>query len=208
MLKTMPDLEVYKAMQYIGKISNLSIRGDILPARLPMGSLIISMVLVSTVLISPALAAPAVAQPAQGHDKHAAIQLPATTRTPKVSPYHVVSVQSRTREYFQSAWGVNNLQVHMTASGNLIRFSYGVTDPVRAMGLGDIHATPFMYGQRSHALLRIPVMEKVGQLRQSGVPVAGKEYWMVFSNKGSLVKPGDRVNVVIGSFHADGLLVE
>jgi hypothetical protein len=31
---------------------------------------------------------------------------------------------------------------------------------------------------------------------------------MVFSNKGNLVKPGDRVNVVIGTFHADGLMVE
>jgi len=29
-----------------------------------------------------------------------------------------------------------------------------------------------------------------------------------FSNKGNLVKAGDRVNVMIGTFHADGLLVE
>jgi hypothetical protein len=31
---------------------------------------------------------------------------------------------------------------------------------------------------------------------------------MVFSNKGDLVKRGDRVNVIIGSFHADGMMVE
>jgi hypothetical protein len=31
---------------------------------------------------------------------------------------------------------------------------------------------------------------------------------VVFSNKGNLVRPGDRVNVMIGAFHADGLLVE
>jgi hypothetical protein len=30
----------------------------------------------------------------------------------------------------------------------------------------------------------------------------------MFSNKRNLVRAGDRVNVVIGSFHADGLLVE
>jgi hypothetical protein len=30
----------------------------------------------------------------------------------------------------------------------------------------------------------------------------------VFSNKGNLVKRGDRVNVMIGAFHADGLMVE
>jgi hypothetical protein len=57
-------------------------------------------------------------------------------------------------------------------------------------------------------VLKIPVMDKVGQLRQSGTPQAGQEYWMVFSNKGNLIKRGDRVNVMIGSFHADGLVVE
>jgi hypothetical protein len=30
----------------------------------------------------------------------------------------------------------------------------------------------------------------------------------VFSNKGDLIKRGDRVNVAIGMFHADGLVVE
>jgi hypothetical protein len=54
----------------------------------------------------------------------------------------------------------------------------------------------------------IPELEKVGKLRQTGTPEAGKAYWMAFSNKGRLVKRGDRVNVVIGSFHADGLVVD
>ena len=39
-------------------------------------------------------------------------------------------------------------------------------------------------------------------------PVAGKSYWMAFSNKGRLVKRGDRVTVVIGPFRADGLVVD
>jgi len=51
-------------------------------------------------------------------------------------------------------------------------------------------------------------MENVGQLRQSAPPEAGKSYWMVFSNKGRLVKRGDHVSVVIGAFHADGLMVD
>jgi len=33
-------------------------------------------------------------------------------------------------------------------------------------------------------------------------------YWMAFSNKGRVVKRGDRVNVLIGSFQANGLTVE
>jgi hypothetical protein len=45
-------------------------------------------------------------------------------------------------------------------------------------------------------------------LRQSADPQEGKSYWMAFSNKGRLVKRGDRVNVVIGQFHADGLVID
>jgi hypothetical protein len=51
-------------------------------------------------------------------------------------------------------------------------------------------------------------MDKIGQLRQSGLPESGKTYWMVFSNKGNLVKRGHRVGVVIGEFRANGLAVE
>lgn len=126
----------------------------------------------------------------------------------KASPYRPVSVPNSAREYYQAVWGVDRMLVRRTASGNLIRFSYRVTDAARATVVNDNHATPYMYGQRSSALLHVPVMDKVGELRQSGVPEATKNYWMVFSNKGDLVKTGDRVNVIIGSFRADGLIVE
>jgi hypothetical protein len=126
----------------------------------------------------------------------------------KHSPYHGVNITEKAKTYYQSQWGVDHLRAQRTASGNLIRFSYRVVDPGRATPLGDKKATPYMYGLRSRAMLQIPVMDKVGALRQSGTPVAGKEYWMTFSNKGEPVKKGDRVNVVIGPFHVDGLAVE
>ncbi len=53
-----------------------------------------------------------------------------------------------------------------------------------------------------------PTLEKVGQLRQSSTPEPGKSYWMAFSNPGRRVKRGDRVDVVIGQFRADKLVVE
>ena len=135
---------------------------------------------------------------------------PAVARPPtrKASPYRPASVTNSAKDYYQSVWGIDNLLVQGTASGNLIRFSYRVTDPARAKSLNDKRATPYLIGQRSRAMLQIPVMEKVGQLRQTGTPEAGRQYWMVFSNKGNLVKSGDRVNVIIGLFHADGLKVE
>ena len=54
----------------------------------------------------------------------------------------------------------------------------------------------------------VPLMEKVGQLRQTSTPIAGKNYWMAFSNSGRRVRPGDRVTVEIGQFRADWLVVE
>ncbi len=126
----------------------------------------------------------------------------------KMSPYRPVSVPNSAMSYFHSIWGVDKFLVRATASENLIRFSYRVTDPARAKALGDKRATPYMYGQRSNAVLQIPVMDKIGELRQTGIQEARRNYWMTFSNKGGFVKVGDRVNVTIGSFHADGLIVE
>jgi hypothetical protein len=155
-----------------------------------------------SVLAICTLALPALAQSIQ--EKGASATSPARS----ISPYHEVSLPNRAKNYFQSAWGIDDMQVHLTASGVFIRFSYRVTNPVLAKALGDDHSTPYLFGQRSHALLHIPVMDRVGQLRQTGQQEAGREYWMAFSNKGNFVREGDRVNVIIGSFHADGLLVQ
>lgn len=126
----------------------------------------------------------------------------------KKSPYRPVKMTKRAKLFYGGAWGVEGLKVSSTASGNLIRFSYKVVDPAKAKALGDKGATPYLIGERSRAVLQVPVMDKVGALRQAGSAKPGHEYWMTFSNKGNLVKPGDRVSVVIGSFHADGLIVE
>lgn len=126
----------------------------------------------------------------------------------KASLRRAARLTERQREFYAARWGVDKLKVSYTSSGNLIRFSYRVTEPGLAKPLADRGQTPYLLGTRTRAVLQVPVMEKVGPLRQAMTQEAGKEYWMTFSNKGNLVRPGDRVNVTIGSFHADGLLVE
>ena len=148
------------------------------------------------------------AQPAQAQQAPSAVPGAARPAPKKPSPYQPVKIPKPAKTFYQAYGGVDNLVVRQTASGNLIRFSYRVVDPARAKALGDKTATPYLIGQRSRAMLQIPVMDKIGQLRQTGMPEAGQEYWMVFSNKGNLIKAGDRVNVLIGSFHFDGLVVE
>ena len=131
-----------------------------------------------------------------------------TDESPRKSPYRPIKLTQNAKTYYVAAWGIDRLKVSYTASGNLIRFSYRVTDTARAEVLGDKKATPYLYGQKARAVLQVPVMDKVGQLRQTGTPKVGQEYWMVFSNKGNLVKRGDRVNVIIGAFRAENLMVE
>ena len=135
----------------------------------------------------------------------------AATKTPasKSSPYRAAAkLTPKAQTYYAAAWGVEKMRVSYTSSGNLVRFSYRVSDPARARPLADKASAPYLVSQKNRAVLQVPVMDKVGQLRQTAEPKAGLEYWMVFSNKGNLVRPGDRVNVMIGAFHADGLVVE
>jgi len=127
---------------------------------------------------------------------------------PRTSPFHQQRESTKAQTYYMSRWGIADLKVRSTNAGNLIRFSYRIVNAELANALNDKRNTPAMVGERAHVVLQVPVMEKVGALRQSMPPEDGKEYWMVFSNKGNFIKPGDRVNVLIGSFHADGLMVE
>lgn len=114
----------------------------------------------------------------------------------------------RANIFYGSVWGIDSLRVKAVESGELIRFSWRVTDPEKAAALSNKKVNPILYDSRAGVQLVVPSLEKVGQLRQSSTPSAGRSYWMAFSNKGRLVKPGDHVNVVIGQFHAVGLVVE
>ncbi len=114
----------------------------------------------------------------------------------------------RAGRYYKVVWGVDSLSVKAAESGELIRFSYRVLDSQRAKVLNDKRVEAFLNSPARHIQLVIPSLEKVGQLRQSNTPQSGTSYWMAFSNPHRAVKRGDRVNVVIGQFHADGLVVE
>jgi hypothetical protein len=110
--------------------------------------------------------------------------------------------------YYDLIWGVDSLKVKYAESGEIIRFSYRVLDAEKARALNDKKNEPSLIDPKAGVKLVVPSLEKVGKLRQSSTALAGKMYWMAFSNKGRLVKPGDHVNVVIGNFQANGLVVE
>jgi hypothetical protein len=112
------------------------------------------------------------------------------------------------QKYYRLLWGVDMLELKPVSSGAMIRFSYRVVDANKAKQLNDKEATPQLIDPKSRVSLVVPTMEKIGKLRQTSTPEIGREYWMLFSNKGNLVQPGSRVDVVIGRFHAEGLIVQ
>jgi hypothetical protein len=114
----------------------------------------------------------------------------------------------RAGTHYRLLWGVDSLQVKWGESGEVIRFSYTVLDAKKAKVLNDKRNEPSLVDPQAGVSLVVPSLENVGQLRQTAAPENGKSYWIVFSNRGRLVKRGHHVNVVIGSFHADGLVVD
>jgi hypothetical protein len=124
------------------------------------------------------------------------------------SPYKPDRFAGRASKYYQLVWGVDALSVKAVESGEIIRFAYQVLDVNKAKMLNDKKFAPSLIDPQAGVSLVVPAMEQVGILRQSAPPEAGKSYWMAFSNSGRRVKRGDRVNIVIGQFHANGLVVD
>ena len=124
------------------------------------------------------------------------------------SHFHPDPLGGHAGRYYRTVWGIESLDVKTAEAGEMIRFSYRVVNADKAKNLNDKRIEPSLIDEKAHVKLAVPMMDKVGKLRQTSAPEVGKTYWMLFSNKGGYVKRGDHVNVVIGDFHANGLVVD
>jgi hypothetical protein len=127
---------------------------------------------------------------------------------PGPSRYAPDRFAGRAGRYYELGWGIDSISVKLVESGELVRFSYRVLDPAKASVLNEQQNAATLNDPQAGVSLVIPTMEKIGQLRQSTAPVAGRSYWMTFSNKGRRVARGHRVDVVIGPFKASNLVVD
>jgi hypothetical protein len=171
-------------------------------------SMLLAGILASSILFSPAVAQTAApTQPPQASALAGPSTKPATSSTPyRNQPPRVAN---REAAIYEAVWGIADPTVKAVESGVILRFSYRVLDPAKAKPLNDKKLNPVLESPEKGIREVIPSMEKVGQLRQAPEKIeAGQSYWMAFSNSGRLLKPGDRVDIVIGNFHARGILVE
>jgi hypothetical protein len=128
--------------------------------------------------------------------------------TPRPSPSSPRNWHTRQATYFKLNWGVDVLGVHLVSSGHMLEFRYRVLDANKAKPINDKRFEPFLVDEKTGRKLTVPVMEKVGALRQTETPKEGRVYWMFFGNEGKLVKPGDLVDVYVGNFKIKGVEVE
>lgn len=173
--------------------------------------LLLVVILLSTILSAQSATTPsAVKKPpvSSAAPTSQAAAHPATGTPVLPQRYRQNRMAAKARQYYALNWGVDSLSVKSVESGEMIRFSYRVLDTEKAKVLNEKRNEPSLIDPAAGVKLVVPSLEKVGKLRQSSTPEANKMYWMTFSNKGGFVKPGHRVNVVIGDFRAEGLVVQ
>jgi hypothetical protein len=104
-------------------------------------------------------------------------------------------------------WGIEIESLRISAASYLLDFRYRVIDAEKARPLFKRSTKPVLIDQASGARFSVPRTAKIGPLRSSDEPIAGRIYAMLFANRGKSVKPGDKVTVEIGEFRAEDLVV-
>jgi hypothetical protein len=126
--------------------------------------------------------------------------------TSKSTPKH--ASRPRDKTFMKREWGVEVMFVRSTSAGYMLEFRYKVLDPVKAKPLFERRIKPVLTHEKTGAKMIVPTPPTTGALRNSNPPRAGKIYWMFFANPTRLVKAGDKVDIAIGNFHADGIVVQ
>ena len=109
----------------------------------------------------------------------------------------------------EGKWGINIVAIRLSAKGYMLDFRYKVVDPKKSLPIFDPKINPYIIDQASGAKCFVPSAPKTGSLRQkTRNPETNRDYFILFSNPGRLVKAGNKVTLVIGDFKAENLTVE
>ena len=158
-----------------------------------MSSIFLSNVFTATAEASGKVATPELAI-------QQAVEAKATSRT---NNWH-----AREGMKIQRNWGVDVIGVHPISTGFMLSFKYRVVDAEKAAFLNDKRSKAFLIDEATGNVLGVPIMEKLGELRQKSPPELNRTYFIMFGNPGKLVKSGSVVSVVIGEFRIENLVVD
>jgi hypothetical protein len=131
---------------------------------------------------------------------------PATGNATLVSRH--VAHNQKQELYFERRYGIGQLRVHSISAGASLEFRCQVLDASKAKALKTARAAPVMIERKTGTKLSVPATENSGKSSQTAAPEAGQEYRVVFGNRDKIVRPGNLVDLVIGTVHMSGLIVE
>ena len=114
----------------------------------------------------------------------------------------------RNNTFMKREWGIEVMYVRLTAAGYMLEFRYKVVDAKKAQALFERQNKPMLTHTRTGAQLIVPTPAKTGALRNSNPPKDDHTYWMFFANPGKLVESGEQVNIEIGDFLVENLVVQ
>lgn len=104
--------------------------------------------------------------------------------------------------------GIKIVSLRPTGGGQMLDLRFQVVDPEKAKAVLDKNKKAYLLDGKTGKTLPVPVT-KAGALRQTTLkPEAGRVYFMLFTNPGGMVKEGSRVNLVIGDFRKDDIIVD
>jgi len=149
-------------------------------------------------LAEPTVAGPILAAPAPAQHAHRA-----------KAPFTTHSVTEAQRLATEQQYGVSILGVRVTAAGHMLDFRYRVLDTTKAGRLIRPKMGLALIDQASKVEMSVPVMDKVGSLKQTRSHLfPDRTYSVIFSNRAGIVKPGSKVSIQFGDLTLDNLIVE
>jgi hypothetical protein len=110
--------------------------------------------------------------------------------------------------YFERRYGIGQLRVSSISAGASLEFRCQVLDVEKAKALNDRRVAPVVIERNTGKKLSVAITDSDGKPIQRMTPEAGQENRVVFGNPGRIVKPGSLVDLVIGTVHISGLIVE
>lgn len=109
----------------------------------------------------------------------------------------------------ETAAGIKIERIHPSSAGMMLDMRYRIVDLEKAKGAFKHGAQIYLVDQSRGIKLPVPDMAMVGKLMQR--PDQGdnkKIFWIFFNNPGAMVKPGDKVTLVIDEIRIKDIVVE
>jgi hypothetical protein len=108
----------------------------------------------------------------------------------------------------EERWGIQILNIRLTADSHMLDFRYRVVDEQKAAPLFSPKIKPLLVDENTGAVMAVPNVPKVGSMRSTRKPVRDRTYFMLFANPQKHIQPGHKVTVVIGDCRVEHLVVE